>query len=211
MTESCESRRSTKEDEMRRSTALCMVAYLAFSTPVHAQEAPADRRTPGASSTMAPRTRAALLLELQTKDAPRPESSLVTSAIRAASRLEHQPTTSGRSGRRRQRVFGGLALLAFSGFAMLKSAAAGADYRDESTALFWFGIALGVAGGVMIARADSTSPINIRDGGRTEWPAALQHGAGRSRTQKPLNPSVVPAPLVRSSNSTEASPGEMIP
>lgn len=196
---------------MKRSMALCMVAYLAFSTPVHAQEPPADRRAPGASSTMAPRARAALLLELQAMDAPRPESSLVTSAIRAASRLEHQPTTRARSGRRMQRVFGGLALLALGGFAMLKGAAAGGDYPDEAAALFWFGIALGVAGGVMIARADSTSPINVRDGGRTEWPAALQHGAGRSRTQKPLNPSVVPAPLVRSSNSTEASPAETIP
>ena len=39
-----------------------------------------------------------MLLGLQAKDAPRPESSLVTSAIRAASRLENQPATPARSG-----------------------------------------------------------------------------------------------------------------
>ena len=156
-----------EEDTMRRSIVLCMVACLAFSTPIHAQEAPPDQRTPGVLSTMAPRTRAALLLELQARDAPRPESSLVTSAIRAASRLEHQPTTPARSGRRTQRVLGGVALLALSGFAILSAAAAGGDHPDQASSLFLFGIALGVAGGVMIARADSTSPINVRDGGRT--------------------------------------------
>lgn len=66
------------------------------------------------------------------------------------------------------RVFGGLALLTFSGLAMLYGAAAGADYPDQANALFWSGIALGVAGGVMIARADSTVPISVQDRSRTD-------------------------------------------
>ena len=153
---------------MRRSTALCMVACLAFSTPIHAQEAPADPGTPGASSTMAPRTRAALLLELQSEAAPRPASSLVISGNRAASRLELQPTVTPRRRRHKGRLFGGLAMLVMSPLLVLEAAAAAStDRGGAASALFFTGIGLGVAGGVMIARADSTSPIGAPDGGPT--------------------------------------------
>lgn len=149
---------------MRRSTALCMVAYLAFSTPTYAQQGPTDQRTPAVSSTMVPRARAALLLELKSVAAPNPASSLVASATRAASRMEFQPTSAPRQGRNKGRLYGGLAMLCLSPLFLLAAAAHGADDPTAAGVLGWSGIALGVGGGIMMARADSTSPISVRDG-----------------------------------------------
>ena len=158
---------------MRRSTALCMVACLAFSTPIHAQEAPAVRRTPVASSTMAPRARAALLLELQSAAAPRPASSLVASAARAASHLELQPTAPARSGRHKGRLYGGLAMLGLSPLLIFSAFFSGAgESAAVANVLFFGGIGLGVGGGVMIALADSSSPISVRDR-RPDEPASF--------------------------------------
>ena len=141
---------------MRRSTALCVIACFAVTTPIHAQEAPADQRTPAASSTMTASTRAALLLELQSNATPRPASSLVASATRAASRLELQPTAAPRRGISRGRR-GGLVLLGVSGLLLASGAA------TNNPIMFLTGLGVGAAGGVVIALTDSASPISVRD------------------------------------------------
>ena len=167
-----------EEDTMRRWTALWMIACLAASTPIHAQEAPADQGTSAASSTMAPRTRAAVLLELQSEAPPGPASSLVASATRAASRLELQPASAPRQGRDKNRLYVGLAMVCLSPVFFLMAALHGADYPTTTETFAWGGLLLGVGGGVMIALADSTSPIGVRTG-RPEEPTSFARPAKR--------------------------------
>lgn len=159
---------------MRRLTAVWMIACLAITTPVHAQEPPAEQGTSAASSTMAPHTRTALLLELQSEAAPRSASRLAAAAARAASRLEFQAAASPRQGRDKNRLYVGLAMVGLSSLLFFFAALHGADYPETTEVLGWGGIILGVGGGVMIALADSMSPIGVRDG-RPDEPTSHSH------------------------------------
>ena len=54
-------------------------------------------------------------------------------------------------------------MLFLSPLLVLFAVGAASGDAPEANWLFYGGIGVGVAGGIMIARADSTSPINVRD------------------------------------------------
>ena len=132
---------------MRIATILFTIALLAATTPVRAQGVSLDQLA-------------------------RPDSSIVESGRRAALRLvELQPNATAQRGRRKGRLYGGLTMLGI-GAGLLVVAVVGAgqvDYDDRTDAAetafsvaALSGFALMGAGGIMIALADSTSPVRVR-------------------------------------------------